>query len=416
MTIKNIKLYLILLALVLPALQGLKAQITQTIRGTVTDQLLQQPIAGATVTLGNTAKSVITAEDGSFRFTAVPVGLQHLQVTHATYKMASIDNITVNAGKEVVLSIKMEPDIKAQQEVIVQASSRKNKPLNELSLVSTRAFTVEETQRYAAAVNDPLRMATSFAGVVSADDGNNDIVIRGNSPTGMLWRMEGVDIPNPNHFSVSGGSGGGISILSAQLLANSDFSTGAFAAEYGNALSGVFDLKLRKGNNERKEITLQAGLLGLNVAAEGPFSSNYKGSYLVNYRYSTLQLMKKIGINVGGDGSTNFQDLSYNIYLPTRKMGDFTFFGFGGLSSEKVTADYDSLKWKAGGERFPSNFVANTGMAGITHSISLGRNTTLKSAVGYSVTKNSYREKYIENDLKEINWISYDAFVKAKVN
>ena len=100
--------------------------------------------------------------------------------------------------------------------------------------------------------------------------------------------MEGVDIPNPNHYSNAGSSGGGISILSAQLLSNSDFVTGAFAAEYGNALSGVFDLKLRKGNNERKEYTLQAGLLGLNVAAEGPIAPFYKGSYLINYRYSTL--------------------------------------------------------------------------------------------------------------------------------
>src|SRR5690606_30430558 len=187
--------------------------------------------------------------------------------------------------------------------------------------------------KYAAAVNDPLRMATSFAGVVSADDGNNDIVIRGNSPAGLLWRMEGVDIPNPNHFSLSGSSGGGISILSAQLLDNSDFVTGAFAAEYGNALSGVFDLRLRKGNNEKREYTVQAGLLGLNVAAEGPLMPFYKGSYLVNYRYSTLQLLSKLGLNTGAGGVTNFQDLSFNIYLPTARLGDFTIFGFGGLSS-----------------------------------------------------------------------------------
>ena len=152
-------------------------------------------------------------------------------------------------------------------------------------------------------------MATSFAGVVAADDGNNHIVIRGNSPAGLLWRMEGVDIPNPNHYSTAGSSGGGISILSAQLLSNSDFVTGAFAAEYGNALSGVFDLKLRKGNNEHKEYTLQAGLLGLNVAAEGPIAPFYKGSYLVNYRYSTLSLLSKIGIDIT-EGTTNFQDLS----------------------------------------------------------------------------------------------------------
>jgi hypothetical protein len=104
------------------------------------------------------------------------------------------------------------------------------------------------------------------------------------------------------------------------LLSNSDFITGAFASEYGNALSGVFDLRLRKGNNEKREYTLQAGLLGLNAAAEGPFSSSYKGSYLLNYRYSTLELLNKIGIPLQS-GATNFQDLSYHIHLPT-KNGD----------------------------------------------------------------------------------------------
>lgn len=157
-----------------------------------------------------------------------------------------------------------------QQELVITAAVDKEKPLNDLSLVSTRTFSVEETRRFAAAVNDPARMATSYAGVVAADDGNNHIVIRGNAPNGLLWRMEGVDIPNPNHFSNVGTSGGGISILSSQLLNNSDFSTGAFAAEYGNALSGVFDLKLRKGNSDRREFTIQAGVLGLDVAAEGP--------------------------------------------------------------------------------------------------------------------------------------------------
>ncbi|MEZ4901204.1 MAG: TonB-dependent receptor plug domain-containing protein [Spirosomataceae bacterium] len=146
-----------------------------------------------------------------------------------------------------------------------------------MASVSARTFSVEETQRYAAAINDPARMATAYAGVITADDGGNNIVIRGNSPNGLLWRMEGVEIPNPNHFSSLGAAGGGVSILSAQVLTNSDFMTGAFPAEYGNALSGVFDLKLRKGNNQKHEYTFQAGLLGLDVAAEGPFSKAIKG-------------------------------------------------------------------------------------------------------------------------------------------
>lgn len=379
------------------------AQYTQTVRGKVVDQLLQQPLSGATVMITGSETSAMTDKDGSFRITGVPVGSRQVAVSYMGYKNIILDNIAVNSGKEVVLNIGMETDIAVQKEVEIVAKSRKNRPINEMSLVSARAFTVEETQKYAAAVNDPLRMATSFAGVVASFDGSNDIVIRGNSPTGLLWRMEGVDIPNPNHFSSAGSSGGGISILSSQLLANSDFVTGAFSAEYGNALSGAFDLRLRKGNNEKREYTLQAGVLGLNVAAEGPIMPFYKGSYLINYRYSTLQLLSKLGLEVGGGGVTNFQDLSFNIYLPTKRKGDFTIFGFSGLSDQKEDIEKDESKWENEGDRYGGKFKANTTAIGLTHSIPLGDHTHLKSSAAYSFTENIYNQDYVKDESTILN-------------
>lgn len=381
----------------------MKAQLTQTLRGIVKDQVLQKPLEGATVTVTGSEQPVVTGSGGVFRFTAVAVGLRQVVVTCVGYNDIVIDNIAVSAGKETVMNIDMERSVELQREVEVVAKSRKNRPLNDMSMVSARAFSVEETQKYAAAVNDPLRMTTSFAGVVSADDGNNEIVIRGNAPTGLLWRMEGVDIPNPNHFSVAGTSGGGVSILSSQLLSNSDFVTGAFSAEYGNALSGVFDLKLRKGNNEKREYTVQAGLLGLNLAAEGPFARGYKGSYLVNYRYSTLQLLHKLGIDLAGGGVTNFQDLSFNIYLPTKGIGEFTLFGFGGLSSQEQTIEKDSSKWESEGDRYGGSFKANTGAAGATHSIHAGERTFIKSSLAYSHTENAENELYYEHSDELLN-------------
>src|SRR6201999_1438726 len=112
----------------------------------------------------------------------------------------------------------------------------------------------------------------------------------------------------------------------------------------------------------------------------------YKGSYLINYRYSTLQLLNKLGVNIA-DGDVNFQDLSYNIYLPAGKAGDFTLFGFGGLSKDKEKAVIDSTRWQDKSDRYPSDFISNTAMNGVTHSILLGRNTTLKSALGFSITR-----------------------------
>lgn len=384
------------------------AQVNQTIRGQITDQLLQQPIGGATVTLVGQNRTTITDADGNFKFTQVPIGLHQIRITHTGYKTITMENIILNAGKELILTPGMELEIQTQDEVVVKAKSIRSKPLNELSLVSARAFSVEETQRYAAAVNDPLRMATSFAGVITANDGGNHIVIRGNAPNTLLWRMEGVDIPNPNHFASASSSGGGISSLSAQVLANSDFVTGAFAAEYGNAVGGVFDLRLRKGNNEKREHTLEAGVLGLNLATEGPFSKNYKGSYLINYRYSTLGLLGKIGINPAGESSTDFSDLSYNINLPAGKAGTFTVFGMNGWSDQDFPAEKDPSKWEEEWERYGGTYKGRTTINGITHTIGLSAKTKLKTILLNSSLNNGYDELYtarpdsIVNSYKEL--------------
>lgn len=377
------------------------------------------PIAGVSIVLvgSQPLRGTTTSSEGDFVLPNVPIGRQTLKVTYMGYKEMVMSNIVVNAGKELVLTIGLEEDITQLAEITVKPTVEKDKPLNDMATVSARTFSVEETQRYAAAVNDPARMATAYAGVMSADDGGNNIVIRGNSPNGLLWRMEGIDIPNPNHFSSLGASGGGISILSAQVLSNSDFMTGAFPAEYGNALSGVFDLKLRKGNNQKREYTVQAGLLGLDVAAEGPFSSNYKGSYLVNYRYSTLELLSKIGLPVG-DFAQRFQDISYNISLPTQKWGKFTLFGFGGLSSSTGVAKADSTLWKTEGDkRFDEKFKSNTGAWGATHSLNFSPNALLKTIVLYSAYENGFTQKrYTDNYVFEPRYDEHYQLNKLSVS
>lgn len=241
-------------------------QYTQTLRGNIVDKILQSPLPGVAVVIVNSdpMKGTTTDLEGNFKLTEVPIGKQSLKISFIGYKSAVLQDVDITSGKEVVLSLEMEEDIIQASEIEVTADIKKGRLLNDLSFVSSRSFSVEETQKYAAAFNDPARMALAFPGVVQAGDIKNDLSIRGNSPNGLLWKMEGVDIPNPNHFSYVGTSGGGISILSSQLLTNSDFMTSAFPAEYGNALSGVFDLKLRKGNNEKREYTTQLSLLGID--------------------------------------------------------------------------------------------------------------------------------------------------------
>ena len=391
-------------------------QMTQKIRGIVIDKVSQSPLPGAVITLLNVSpvKGTSSDEDGKFSLNNIPIGRQNIKVTYIGYKEATIPNIMVNAGKEVVLNIQLEEEVIQAKEVVINATVQKNKPLNEMSTVSTRTFSVEETQKFAAAINDPARMATSFAGVVGGNDGSNLISIRGNSPNALLWRMEGVDIPNPNHFAGVGSSGGGISILSAQLLGNSDFLTGAFAAEYGNAIGGVFDLKLRKGNNQKRETTLQASLLGFDFASEGPMAKNYDGSYLINYRYSSLSLLSALGI-LGGDASTKFQDLSFNVSLPTSKIGTFGLFGFGGLSSQTTVGVKDSAQWKEESfKQYYSNYIANAMAIGANHMIRTRRNTYVKSTLIFSGTNNGYEQEKF-NTLYQLGQDYDESYIQSRI-
>lgn len=359
-------------------------EFTQTIRGRVIDQQSQAAVIGANIVVQNSEPLLgsSTDADGSFRIPNVPIGRHTLLITSIGYENAIIPELVVGSGKEVILTVRLTESLVQMDEIVISAADQeKGKPNNDLAYVSARSFTVEETKRYAASINDPARMALSFAGVVSNDDESNNIVIRGNSPRGLLWRIEGVEVPNPNHFGEEGASGGGISMLSVNMLDNSDFYTGAFPAEYGNASSGVFDIKLRKGNNEKREYAFQAGVLGVDFAAEGPFSENSKASYLVNYRYSTLAVLSQLGIEVSGDAIPNFQDAAFKIHVPTQKAGSFSLWGIGGLSRQDIDDPEDQ-----------ESFRYNMGTAGLSHVYFFGKRTYLESIFSYSQTLNAYSD------------------------
>jgi hypothetical protein len=363
----------------------------QNIKGFVVDQSIKLPLKSASIFLeGMIASQVVADSNGFFIFRGVPVGRYALKISYVGYKSVYLNNLVLESGKELFLSVEMEDEVKRDEEIIIRKGVNKSRPLNDLAIVSGRMFSVEETRRFAAGLNDPSRIATAFAGVAAAGDGNG-LIIRGNAPNGLLWRMEGIDIPNPNHFARVGTSGGAISILSAQLLANSDFLSGAFPAEYGNALSGVFDIKLRKGNKDRREHTFSLSTIGIDFATEGYFKKGYGGSYLINYRYGFLTLMQKLGFNISED-KTSFQDLSFNISLPTRKWGDFTIFGFGGLSQQDDELAKNSQEWISDPSTRRGNLdEADAGVVGISHQVPIGQKGLLRTI--YSVNGFGYKEE-----------------------
>ncbi|MGE0021093.1 MAG: carboxypeptidase regulatory-like domain-containing protein [Draconibacterium sp.] len=307
------------------------AQPVQTIRGRVTDKESKTPLPGANVVLvdSNPLVGASTDSEGNFRLEKVPLGRQSVQISFMGYKPAAVQSIIVNSAKEVVIEAELEENVIEGAEIVVRGTS-KDEARNQMALVSARSFTVEETEKYAGSRGDVARMAMNFAGVSAANDQRNDIIIRGNSPSGLLWRLEDVDIPNPNHFAEGGTTGGPVGMLNNNVLENSDFFTGAFPSEYGNALSGVFDLNMRNGNNQQYEHLFQVGFNGFELGSEGPLSKNHKASYLANFRYSTMQLMDGI-IDFGTSGIPEYKDLSFKLNFPLKK-GRITLFGLGGDS------------------------------------------------------------------------------------
>lgn len=378
-------------------LLGAKGQVyTQNIIGRILDADTKKPLFGAKLILLNTDPILGTSsnEEGYFSIKDVKVGRYDMRVSYPGYEDVHLNQIEVTSGKELILNLEMTEKVKEIEGVTVRVRRDKGKPLNEMATVSARTFNVEETQRYAASFNDPARMAVSFAGVNTSNDASNEIIVRGNSARGMLWRVEGIEIPNPNHFSNGeGGSGGGISILSSQILGSSDFFTGAFPAEYGNALSGVFDIRFRKGNYTKREYSVQLGILGLQSSFEGPFSKKYKGSYLINYRYSTLIFLNAIGLPVVDNALVpQFQDLSYNFNLPAGKLGTFSIWGLGGISTAGELAIKDSTTWEKRSDRFQDNNYQAVGASGITHTFTLKSNKTfLRSVAALSGDQTIYK-------------------------
>jgi len=372
------------------------SRLTQVVKGRVVDQQTKVGLIGANVVIYGTSMGAATDMDGYFRILKVPVGRHSIKVMYMGYKSRIIPEILVGSAKEIVLMIELEEDILEGQEIVVTPKIEKDKPLNAMTTVSARSFSVEETQRYAGGFDDPARLASSFAGVTYGNAQDNAIIIRGNAPKGLLWRLEGIEIPNPNHFPDGNVIGGGVfTTFSNQVLANSDFLTGAFPAEYGNALSGVFDMKLRNGNSDVREWTFQAGAMGIDFSAEGPFAKNSNASYLMNYRYSTIGLLTDLKI-IDTDQKLKYQDLSFKLNFPTNNAGTFSLWGIGSIDQANEIEETDSTKWEHDWDRLKYESEFRVGAFGLNHRYILGNSTFINSTIAATAED-------INNDLDRLD-------------
>jgi hypothetical protein len=388
-------------------------QPTQNVRGQIIDSETRFPLFGARVDILTSDTTLVlrarSDEDGYFMIESVPVGKHELMASVMSYDVNSI-TIEVNSGKELVIELPMQQSFQEEEEVVVSGVKR-GETINEMALISAQQFSVAETDRYPGSRSDPARMASNFAGVGGADDSRNDIVIRGNSPLGVVWKVEGIDIPNPSHFAISGSTGGPVSILNNKILANSDFFMSAFPAEYGNSTSGVFDLKLRNGNSKQHEFTGQFGFLGTEVLAEGPLNKSGSASYLAMGRYSTLSLFKAIGIQLGTDAVPLYYDGAFKLNWRLKKGGALSLFAIGGASSIDIviseqTGETEEVYGEGDRDQY---FRTNMFVSGLSLKKPLNENTYLAATVAFSRENQNSHHDYLVRSLDSTGAISIDS-------
>lgn len=364
--------------------------VTQTIRGRVIDSQTFQPLPGANVILpqSDPFQGTATNESGYFVIREVEIGRIDVKMSYMGYKDVILSDVNHISGRETILNIEMDEVILKGKEVVISASRDKSESVNPLISISSRGFTVEETERFAGSRNDVARMASNYAGVVGLNDSRNDIVVRGNSPGGLSWRLEGIDIPSPNHWAAFGSSGGPVNMLNNNLLSNSDFLTGAFPAEYGNAFASVFDLRMRNGNDQKYEFLGQVGFNGFELGAEGPLMTGERSSYLVNARYSTMEVFDMLGVDFGTSGVPKYSDMSYKLHFPETRAGSFSFFGLGGRSRISMLysnrdKDSETPNYYAGEGTDLVN-GADMVVAGMNYLLRLNNNMYIRSTLAYS--------------------------------
>jgi CarboxypepD_reg-like domain len=399
--------------------------LTQNLRGTILDSDSKSPLIGVQIILLDIEPIIATTTDesGNFRLQNVKIGHHSLQLSLIGYENQTISDVIVDSGKETILLINMQESVFQLREFVIKATEKKGEALNEMALISSRSVSLDQTKRFAGSFNDPSRILSSFAGVSNSQNGDNDIIVRGNSPKYVQWRLEGIEITNPNHFGEQNAVSGGVSTLNNNLLATSDFHAGAFSPEFGDVLSGVYDINLRTGNNEKYESSFGLGLLGTDLMLEGPFKKGYRGSFLLNYRYSTITLIDKIGlIDVGG--IPKFQDATIKLVFPTSKVGTFSFFGLGGLSG-LLFENVQPQTWETPGnngqkENIQEDFKKVAGLlnTGLNHILPISDDSFLKTSLSFSTNQSADKvfESFTVPILDENNAFLRDSIVSTRQN
>lgn len=376
----------VILFLILGFIEAARAQMTsQTLRGRLMDAITNQPLVGANILLDD-ASGTTSDSSGQFRFEGVPSGRHDLRFTFIGYDTLRASDVIVRSGQESYLNFLLDPVTTTMALITITGKAGGISTMTPSQEIITR----ESVLRYPATYFDPARLATAYAGVSGLNDQANGMSVRGHSPNALGWRLQGVEIVNPNHTPNAGtpgdrttANGGGVNMISAQLFSDTRFFRGLLPGRYGNATSGLIDMYLREGNDQRWRYTAQIGLIGIDAAAEGPISRNSGASVLANYRYSTVGLLSAMGLDLG-DEEINFQDLAINLNLPLKKNGSLSVFAIGGTSENIFMSDPDTTIWEENKDQFDIDFEHTIGILGARLTIPLSQNGSWHTAAAIS--------------------------------
>ena len=398
---KSITNFLLTITLIFCGAVSMQAE---TLRGTVKDAITGEPLIGATVKIVELENAAAIADiDGKYQINLAKGGRYTIEANYVGYEPSVTKEILISGAKEVVLDITLRENSTELKEVVVRPRVNKEATVNPTVLTGGVMLSMEEASRFAGGYNDPARLVMSFAGVSGEADGSG-LSIHGNAPERMQYRIEGVEVFTPNHFNDLWNAGYGlVSALNSNVIGNSDFFTSTFNANYNNALSGVFDVKMRPGNNTKYENILQIGTVSEELTLEGPISRKHNSSYIVNYRYGFTSLVDKLGL-IDTDGShMSFQDFSWKLNFPTKRAGTFSVFGLGFFDTnwdERMKIKDTHSAYDAS----DSDSKLAQLLAGVSHKILLGNKWTWRSTLAYNMQHIKADEYYYglkrdENDV-----------------
>jgi len=387
------------------------AQHVETLRGVVLDHQTKAPLPGATVTIRGTSRFYTTSSDfnGWFEIENVPVGLHDIVVELKDYKNLLLRNVEVVTGKEAFRLIELDQKVRDNKKDIDIRPYKPGIARNATATVSAFSFNRENVQASDNVKEDPAEMASELPAFRQIMAGRNELSIRGNSPTGLVWQIDDIPVVAPNFSHEIGLPGGTYPLLPNALLGKSEIDYGPFPAGPVDALAGKVNLRFRDGNRVDRRYSLEMGSYGAAVSAEGPISRKPSSSYLVYYRNSLPSVLEGSGVEAIPGIFPDRQQVAFKVNIPTRFAGTFSVFGAGGKNKVEMlpgNSDHPENFYVYGGLPNTDNYLDETlYTGGFSHKIYLKRGiSSIKTTMGISGYEQTSRmEMHRSANLRQID-------------